>query len=130
MSRSCPADSGGPSVSTVTEPPSRSVICTASSTAHSSCGLTVKPDIDTSMSMPSGSTMIAPPTIGTRLTQTQISTSAPDPVVGRVEQRRRAGHGDGDRVPLAEVLDRERPALDGLGLRQVREQQVLAHRGP
>ena len=74
MSRSWPAASGGPRVSTVTEPPSRSVICTASSTAHSSCGLTVKPDIVVSTSSPSGVTMIAPPTIGTRLTQTQIST--------------------------------------------------------
>src|SRR5262249_41413478 len=115
MSRTWSAASGGPSVSTVTVPPIRSVIWTASSTAHSSCGLTVKPDMVTSTSSPSGVTAIAPPTIGTRFTQTQISTpSAPDPVVGRVEQRCRPGHGDRDRVLLAEVLDRELGALDRL----------------
>ena len=73
MSRSWSAASGGPSVSTETVPPSRSVICTASSTAHSSCGLIVNPDIRVSTSCPSAVTTILPPTIGTRLTQTAIS---------------------------------------------------------
>jgi len=49
------------------------MIWTASSTAHSSCGLTVNPDIAVSMSSPSGVSLIVPPTMGTRLTQTQIS---------------------------------------------------------
>ena len=73
MSRSWSAASGGPSVSTVTVPPSRSASWTPSSTAHSSCGLTVNPDIRVSTSCPSELTMTLPPTIGTRLTQTRIS---------------------------------------------------------
>ena len=75
MSRNWSAACGGPRVSTVTEPPSRSTICTASSTPHSSCGLTVKPVIAVSTSCSSGVTTIVPPTIGTRFTQTQISTA-------------------------------------------------------
>jgi hypothetical protein len=62
-----------PRVSTDTVPPSRSVSWTASSTAHSSCGLTVNPDIRVSTSCPSSVTVILPPTVGTRLTQTRMS---------------------------------------------------------
>ena len=69
MSRSCSAASAGPSVSTVAVPPVRSAICTASSTAHSSCGLTVNPDMRVSTSWPSDVSTTRPPTIGTRLTQ-------------------------------------------------------------
>ncbi len=78
MSRSCAAASGGPSVRTVTEPPDRSVICTASSTAHSSWGLTVNPDSRVSTSWPSGVTTTLPPTIGTRFTQTRMSRAVAD----------------------------------------------------
>ena len=74
MSRSCSAASGGPRVSTVALPPCCSTRRTASSTAHSSCGLTVNPDIRVSTSCSSAVTTILPPTIGTRLTQTRIST--------------------------------------------------------
>ena len=42
-SRSWSVASSGPSVRTVLDPPCASTIRTASSTAHSSCGLTVKP---------------------------------------------------------------------------------------
>ncbi len=56
-------------------PPSRSVIWTASSTAHSSCGLIANPDIRVSTSCPSGVTTMRPPTWGTRFTQTAISTA-------------------------------------------------------
>jgi hypothetical protein len=73
MSRSWSAAAGGPRVSTVTLPPWRSISRTASSTAHSSCGLTVNPDMRVSTSCPSAVTTIFPPTIGTRLTQTRIS---------------------------------------------------------
>ena len=41
--RSCSAAAGGPSVSAVVEPPWASTSRSASSTAHSSCGLIVKP---------------------------------------------------------------------------------------
>ena len=75
-SRSCSTAASGPRVSTETPPPRRSVICTASSTAHSSCGLIENPDIRVSTSCPSGVTAIVPPTVGTRLTQTRISTTA------------------------------------------------------
>ncbi len=61
-------------MSTVAAPPWRSTSRTASSTAHSSCGLTVNPDIRVSTSWPSAVTTILPPTIGTRLTHTRIST--------------------------------------------------------
>ena len=71
--RSCSIAASGPRVSTDTEPPARSVICTASSTAHSSCGLMENPDARVSTSCPSGVTAILPPTVGTRLTQTRIS---------------------------------------------------------
>ena len=64
-------------MSTATLPPCRSTRRTASSTAHSSCGLTVNPDIRVSTSWPSAVTTILPPTIGTRLTQTAISTIVP-----------------------------------------------------
>ena len=74
--RSCSIAASGPRVSTDTVPPARSVICTASSTAHSSCGLMENPDIRVSTSCPSGVTAILPPTVGTRLTQTSISTTA------------------------------------------------------
>ena len=74
--RSCSIATSGPRVSTDTEPPARSVICTASSTAHSSCGLMENPDIRVSTSCPSGVTAILPPTVGTRLTQTRISMTA------------------------------------------------------
>ncbi len=69
-----------------------------------------EPDIRVSTSWPSAVTTTLPPTIGTRLTQTRMSTArlAPDPLVRRVEQRRRAGHRDRDRILLAEVLDRQR----------------------
>jgi hypothetical protein len=40
--RSCSSASAGPRVSTVDSPPCCSTICTAASTAHSSCGLVVK----------------------------------------------------------------------------------------
>ena len=39
----------------------------------------------------------------------------PDALVGRVEQRRGAGHRDGHRVLLAEVLDLQLRAHDRLG---------------
>ena len=42
-SRSWSVASSGPRVRTVLDPPCASTIRTASSTAHSSCGLTVKP---------------------------------------------------------------------------------------
>src|SRR5262249_585732 len=123
ISRSWPAASGGPSVRTVTEPPDRSVICTASSTAHSSCGLTANPDIRVSTSWPSAVTTTLPPTIGTRFTQTRTSMRlAPDPLVGRVEQRRSAGNRDRCRVLLAHVLHRERRPGDGLLRRQIGHQ--------
>ncbi len=41
--------------------------------AHSSCGLIENPDIRVSTSCPSGVTVILPPTVGIRLTQTSIS---------------------------------------------------------
>ena len=63
----------GPHAGDHSLPPSRSVICTASSTAHSSCGLIENPDARVSTSCPSGVTAILPPTVGTRLTQTSIS---------------------------------------------------------
>jgi len=67
----------GPSDTTVTDPPKRSHSRTASSTAHSSCGLIVNPDIRVSTESPSPASMIVPPTVGTRLTQTRISTATP-----------------------------------------------------
>src|SRR6202043_122587 len=117
-----------PRVSTDVVPPRRSVICTASSTAHSSCGLIENPDARVSTSCPSGVTAILPPTVGTRLTQTSISMTrllATDPLVGRVEQRGGAGPRDRHRVLLAHVLHQQRVALDGLLGGQVGHQQGL-----
>ena len=74
--RSCSSASTGPSDTTVTEPPNRSTSRTASSTAHSSCGLMVNPDALVSMARESAVSVIAPPTVGTRLTQTRISMAA------------------------------------------------------
>ena len=87
-------------------PPCASTIRTASSTAHSSCGLTVKPRWRVSIAEPSAVRTIRPPVAGTRLTQTRMFTS-PDAGVLGIEQRRRAGDRDGHRVALAEVLDEE-----------------------
>src|ERR1700722_17684582 len=75
--RSCSCASTGPSDTTVTEPPNRSASRTASSTAHSSCGLMVNPDALVSMAWLSAVSVIAPPTVGTRLTQTRISMAGP-----------------------------------------------------
>src|SRR5260370_1210979 len=74
--RSCSIAAAGPRVSTQTEPPCRSVIRTASSTAHSSCGLIENPDARVAASCPSGVTAILPPTVGTRLMQTRISMAS------------------------------------------------------
>src|ERR1022692_1190885 len=105
------------------------MIWIASSTAHSSCGLIVNPDIAVSRSSPSGVSLIVPPTMGTRLTQTQIFIGlAPDPLVRRVEQRRRPGDRDRDWILLAEVLDSQLVSHRGLISRQVCQQQVLADR--
>ena len=57
----------------MTEPPNRSTSRTASSTAHSSCGLIVNPDVLVSMARLSAVSVSTPPTVGTRLTQTRIS---------------------------------------------------------
>ena len=74
-SRSCSSASAGPSVSTSTSPPCCSTRRTASSTAHSSCGLIVKPRWRVSIACSSGVRTIRPPVIGTRLTQTRTFTS-------------------------------------------------------
>ena len=74
--RNCSCAAAGPSVTTVTDPPNRSTSRTASSTAHSSCGLIVKPDALVSIARRSAVSVIAPPTVGTRLTQTKISITA------------------------------------------------------
>ena len=82
MSRSCSSASGGPSVSTVQEPPCASTIRTASSAAHSSCGLTVKPRWRVEIARSSSVSTILPPVSGTRLTQTStfiVLTSPPTP---------------------------------------------------
>ena len=74
QSRSCSSASGGPSVSTTDCAAARaSTIRTASSTAHSSCGLIVKPRCRVWISCASSVRTILPPVIGTRLTQTSIS---------------------------------------------------------
>ena len=103
-SRSCSSASGGPSVSTTDSPPCASTSRTASSTPHSSCGLIVKPRWRVSIACSSSVSTIRPPVIGTRLTQTE-DLSRPDPRVLGVEDRRRAGDRDRDRVALAHVLD-------------------------
>ncbi len=76
QARNCSSATAGPSVATVTDPPNRSTSRTASSTAHSSCGLIVKPDVFVSIARRSAVSVIAPPTVGTRLTQTRISITA------------------------------------------------------
>ena len=73
-SRSCSTASGGPRVSTTDSPPPASMIRTASSTPHSSCGLIVKPRCRVSSAVPSALSTILPPVNGTRLTQTRIFT--------------------------------------------------------
>ena len=75
QSRSCSSASAGPSVRTTTSPVCASTIRTASSTAHSSCGETVKPRCFVSSACASSVSTIFPPVIGTRLTQTRILTS-------------------------------------------------------
>src|SRR5258706_302138 len=55
--------------------------------------------------------------------------SRPDPRVVRVEQGSGAGYCDGDWVLLAEVLDEELRADDGLLGREVGHEEVLADRG-
>src|SRR3954454_12228549 len=98
------------------------MIRTASSTAHSSCGLTTKPRNFVSMSRLSTVSVIRPPVAGTRLTQTSTFTEtplAPDALVGRVEQRRAARDGDRHRVPLPKVLNGERRPDDSVFGRQV-----------
>ena len=75
QSRSCSSASAGPSVSTTDSPPPASTIRTASSTAHSSCGLIVKPRWRVWISCASSLRTIRPPVIGTRLTQLRILTT-------------------------------------------------------
>src|SRR5581483_56880 len=76
-SRNCSAASAGPSVRTVAAPPCFSTRRTASSTAHSSCGLTVKPSERVSISIASGVKIIFPPVAGTRLMQTRMFIRVP-----------------------------------------------------
>ena len=108
MSRSCSSASGGPSVSTVDEPPCCSISRTASSTPHSSCGLTVKPRWRVEIARSSSVSTIFPPVRGTRLTQTRtfIGSGADAGVLG-IEHRRRVVRDDRNRIALAHVLDRE-----------------------
>src|SRR5689334_630598 len=135
-SRSWSAASSDPSARTVVVPPPASTIRTASSTAHSSCGLTVKARNFVSIARSSGVSVILPAVAGTRLTQTRMfigvgspsSGSCAHPDVLRVEQRRRAHDVDRDGVALAEVLDLELVARDRLVGWQVREQDVLPDR--
>src|SRR4051794_17928871 len=129
-SRSWSSASTGPSVRTLDEPPPASTIRTASSTAHSSCGLIVNPRCRVSISSPSAVRKIRPPVAGTRLTQTRtfIRRSGADPGVLGIEQRRRAGNRDCYRIALAEVLH-DQPLADLRSLRrQIRHEQVLADR--
>ena len=86
--RSCSSASVGPRVMTVTSPPWVSVSWTASSTAHSSCGLVVKPRWAASTAWPSTVTLMRAPGAGTRLTQTRIlirAGSGLHPRVVRIE---------------------------------------------
>ena len=115
-SRSCSAASAGPRVSTETVPPSRSVIWTASSTAHSSCGLIGEPGHPGVHVLPvrgdhdPAADLRHPLDADADLHPGQLLT--PDPGVVRVEQRRGAGHRDRHRVALAEVLHGEAGARD------------------
>src|SRR5262249_49239365 len=137
-SRSWSAASSGPSVRTVVVPPPASTIRTASSTAHSSWGLTVNARNFVSIARSSGVNVIFPAVAGTRLTQTRMfignasprSGSSAHPGVRRVEERGRADDVDRHRVALAEVLDLEPVARDRLVGWQVREQDVLSDRWP
>src|SRR5262249_15348692 len=131
--RSWSTDASGPSVSTVAEPPFASTSRTASSTAHSSWGLTVKPRYRVSISRSPSTRRMRPAVAGTRLTQTRtfmgcVAASSPDPAVLRIEQRPAPGDGDRDGVPIAEVLDQERLALAGQLGGEVGHQQVLPDR--
>ncbi|GIV00013.1 MAG: hypothetical protein KatS3mg014_1628 [Actinomycetota bacterium] len=58
-------------------PPCASTMRTASSTAHSSWGLTVQPENRVSISCSSGVSVIFPPVVGTRFTQTSTFTASP-----------------------------------------------------
>src|SRR6185437_979760 len=125
----CSSAAAGPRDTTVTAPPNRSTSRTASSTAHSSCGLIVNPDVFVSTARWSAVSVITPPTVGTRLTQTRISISlnsflfdvsgltecaargkrkefSPHPRAGGIEHG--AVRGDRDRVLLAHVLHEQR----------------------
>src|SRR5690348_13793968 len=133
--RSWSTASGGPTVSTVTRPPVASASRIASSTAHSSCGLTVKPTCRPSTACASSVSRIWLEESGTRLMQTSTCRPAPgvsvtsrplDALVARVEQRGGVGGADRHGVQLLHVGDREPVAHDRLVRWQVGHQHVLA----
>ena len=69
--RSCSTASASPRVSTVASPPSAAVTCAASSTAHSSCALIVKPAKRPSTDWLSSVSTTSLVESGTRFTQTE-----------------------------------------------------------
>src|SRR6478735_539716 len=126
--RSCSTASASPSVSTEACPPVAPATCTASSTAHSSWVLVVKPAYRPSTAWPSSVRTTSPVESTTRLMQTRTSVMSADPLVGRVEQTGGVDRRDGHRVELLHVRHRELVAEHGLLARQVGHQQVLAQR--
>ena len=129
-SRSCSAAASGPSVRTVELPPCASTMRTASSTAHSSCGLTVNPRYRVSISCSSAVRVTRPPVAGTRLTQTRTFTLSPGS--GRCPGRTAACCRRRRRSPGSARRSTRPPAWCRPGLlgRQVGHQQVLADRRP
>src|SRR4051794_2153933 len=125
-SRSWSIASSEPSVRTVLVPPFDSTIRTASSTAHSSCGLTVNPRNFVSIACSSAVRLILPAVAGTRLTQTRTRMSGLHTAVVGVEKRRRADDGDRHRIALPEILDLDLRAFDRVLRRQVGQEDVLA----
>src|SRR2546430_1644717 len=131
-SRSCSRAGSGPSVSTAVDPPCASISRTAASTAHSSCGLTVKPRKRVSISCWSAVSEILPPVTGTRFTQTRMfirSASALHAGVLRIEQGRAPHYGDRHWIAIPEVLHRQGSPELGLFGRQIGEQDVLPDGG-
>ena len=91
--RSCSSASGGPRVSTVLDPPCCSTRRMASSTAHSSCGLVVKPRFFVSMPWLSGVSVMRAPGAGTRLTHAR--TRRPSGIGGQRFIRASSGSNSG-----------------------------------
>src|SRR6478672_3979710 len=127
--RSCSTASASPRVSTLARPPVAAATWTASSTAHSSWLLIVKPAYRPSTAWASSVSTTSPDESTTRLMQTSTSAMSADPLVAGVEEPGGVGRAHRHRVELLHVGHRQLVADHRLVGRQVGHQQVLAQRG-